>query len=76
VAVLAQVPLALLLLLLPRAPLPVSVAVAPAVPVLAVLAGLRVPVVLVVEPEVLRRLLSRPSSSAAMARNTRSPRAT
>ena len=69
-------PQALLLWLLPRAHLPVPVVVAPAVPGRAVLAGLLVLADLVVEPEVLLHLLSRPSSSAAMARNSARPRAT
>jgi len=64
-----QLPLlALLLLLLAKAPLLVPVVVALAVPVLLVLAGLRVLVDLVVEPAGPVELLpSRQSSSAATA---------
>ena len=69
-----QLPLAALLLwLLPKVHLPVPVVVAPAVPGLAVLAGLPALAVLVdpvVEPEVLLHLLSRPSFSAARARSS------
>ena len=62
--------LALLLLLLAKAPLLVPVVVALAVRVLLVLAGLLVLADLVVEPEVLRHLLSRQSFSAARARSS------
>ena len=55
---------------LPVPELPVPVLVAPAVPVLPVLAGPRVRADVVVEPEVLRHLRSRPSCSLAWARST------